>query len=69
MYIVPRFLDLTVIQVSPVALRGITTAGVNLGIVIGQLLSNGAIQGFGNRDDTWAFRGPFAIQLFFICKC
>ncbi|OXV11343.1 hypothetical protein Egran_00897 [Elaphomyces granulatus] len=53
-------------EVSPIVLRGITTAGINLAIVIGQLLSNSAIKGFGNRDDTWAFRGPFAIQFFFI---
>ncbi|KAJ5379946.1 uncharacterized protein N7496_002374 [Penicillium cataractarum] len=53
-------------EVSPVVLRGITTAGVNLGIVIGQLLSNAAIKGFGDRDDRWAYRGPFAIQFFFV---
>lgn len=53
-------------EVSPIVLRGITTAGVNLGIVIGQLLSNAAIKGFGDRDDHWAYRGPFAIQLFFV---
>jgi hypothetical protein len=53
-------------QVSPVVLRGITTAGVNLGIVIGQLLSNAAIKGFGDRGDRWAYRGPFAIQFFFV---
>jgi hypothetical protein len=47
-------------------IRGITTAGVNLGIVIGQLLSNAAIKGFGERNDHWAYRGPFAIQLFFV---
>ncbi|KAI9930956.1 hypothetical protein MW887_010611 [Aspergillus wentii] len=53
-------------EVSPVVLRGITTAGINLGIISGQLLSNAAIKGFGSREDTWAYRGPFAIQLFFI---
>lgn len=47
-------------------IRGITTAGVNLGIVIGQLLSNAAIKGFGERTDRWAYRGPFAIQFFFV---
>jgi len=49
-----------------VILRGITTAGVNLGIVIGQLTSNAVIKGFGERTDRWAYRGPFAFQLFFI---
>ncbi|KAL4744841.1 hypothetical protein BDW72DRAFT_208690 [Aspergillus terricola var. indicus] len=53
-------------EVSPVVLRGITTAGVNLGIVIGQFLSNAAIKGFGERGDRWAYRGPFAIQFFFV---
>ncbi|KAL3442223.1 general substrate transporter [Aspergillus insuetus] len=53
-------------EVSPVVLRGITTAGVNLGIVIGQLLSNAAIKGFGDRGDRWAYRGPFALQFFFV---
>jgi hypothetical protein len=53
-------------QISPIVLRGITTAGVNLGIVIGQLLSNAAIKGFGDRNDHWAYRGPFAIQFFFV---
>ncbi|KAK8021726.1 general substrate transporter [Apiospora arundinis] len=52
-------------EISPVVLRGITTAGVNLGIAIGQLLSNAVIKGFGERTDHWAYRGPFACQLFF----
>jgi hypothetical protein len=45
-------------------LRGITTAGVSLAIVIGQLASNGAIKGFGERTDRWAYRGPFCVQFF-----
>jgi sugar porter (SP) family MFS transporter len=53
-------------EISPVVLRGVTTAGVNFAIVIGQLVSNAAIKGFGDRTDTWAYRGPFAIQLFFV---
>lgn len=52
-------------ELAPVVLRGISTAGVNLGIAVGQLLSNAAVAGFGERDDHWAYRGPFAIQLFF----
>ncbi|TIA38959.1 hypothetical protein D6C78_03627 [Aureobasidium pullulans] len=52
-------------EVAPVVLRGIATAGVNLGIAIGQLLSNAAVAGFGERDDHWAYRGPFALQLLF----
>jgi MFS family permease len=55
-------------EVSPVVLRGITTAGINFAIVIGQLLSNAAIKGFGERTDSWAYRGPFMIQLLFVGK-
>jgi len=33
--------------------------------VLGQLISNSVIKGFGGRTDRWAYRGPFAIQLFF----
>ncbi|KAH6724133.1 maltose permease [Leptodontidium sp. 2 PMI_412] len=53
-------------EVSPVSLRGITTAGINLGIVVGQLLSNAAVKGFGERTDRWAYRAPFALQLIFV---
>lgn len=52
-------------EITPVVLRGIATAGVNLGIAVGQLLSNSVIAGFGNRSDRWAYRGPFAFQLVF----
>ncbi|KAH8751460.1 maltose permease, partial [Hyaloscypha finlandica] len=52
-------------EITPVVLRGISTAGVNLGIAVGQLISNSVIKGFGERTDRWAYRGPFAIQLFF----
>jgi len=55
-------------ELSPVILRGITTAGINLGIVLGQLLSNAVIKGFGERADRWAYRAPFAFQLFFVGK-
>jgi MFS family permease len=56
---------LIILQITPVVLRGISTAGVNLGIALGQLISNGVIKGFGGRTDRWAYRGPFAVQLFF----
>ncbi len=52
-------------ELAPLALRGTATAGVNLGVAIGQLLSNAVVKGFGERDDRWAYRAPFAIQLFF----
>ncbi|RYP42129.1 hypothetical protein DL767_000494 [Monosporascus sp. MG133] len=52
-------------EISPVILRGISTAGVNLGVAMGQLLSNAVIKAFGERDDSWAYRAPFVTQLFF----
>ncbi|TDZ67823.1 Major facilitator-type transporter ecdC [Colletotrichum trifolii] len=52
-------------ELAPVALRGFATAGVNLGIALGQLLSNAVVKAFGERSDRWAYRGPFATQLFF----
>lgn len=52
-------------EIAPVVLRGLSTAGLNLGIAIGQLVSNGVVKGFGDRTDRWAYAGPFAIQLFF----
>jgi MFS family permease len=52
-------------EMSPVKFRGIATAGVQLGIGSGQLLSNAAIKGFGELESKWAYRGPFAIQLSF----
>ncbi|KAJ1325303.1 MFS transporter SP family general alpha glucoside:H+ symporter [Microdochium nivale] len=53
-------------EIAPVALRGFATAGVNLGIAIGQLLSNAVVKAFGEREDRWAYAGPFATQLFFV---
>lgn len=52
-------------EIAPVVLRGISTAGINLGIAIGQLLSNAVVKAFGERTDRWAYAAPFAIQLFF----
>lgn len=56
---------ITCSEIAPTVLRGYTTAGVNLGIAVGQLLSNSVTKGFGGRSDLWAFRGPFLVQLFF----
>lgn len=53
-------------ELTPVVLRGVATAGVNLGIGMGQLLSNAAIAGFGNRTDRWSYRAPFALQFTFV---
>jgi sugar porter (SP) family MFS transporter len=56
---------ITCSEIAPVVFRGLSSAGVNLAIAIGQLVSNAVTKGFGNRDDPWAFRGPFLIQLLF----
>ncbi|KAF5980213.1 maltose permease [Fusarium coicis] len=53
-------------EIAPVVLRGIATAGVNLGIAIGQLVSNGVVKAFGERTDHWAWRGALATQGIFI---
>ncbi|KKY15570.1 putative maltose permease [Phaeomoniella chlamydospora] len=53
-------------EISPVALRGLTTSGTNFGIVVGQLLSNSVLRGFGNRPDRWSYRGPLAMQWLFV---
>jgi MFS family permease len=53
-------------EVAPVVLRGPATGGINFAIVIGQLLSNAVIKGFGGREDTWSYRGPFALQFLFV---
>ncbi|KAL2846897.1 general substrate transporter [Aspergillus pseudoustus] len=47
---------LTCSKITPVVLRGLSTAGVNLGISVSHVLSNSVIK---------AYAGPFAIQLFF----
>ncbi|KAG0702170.1 maltose permease [Suillus ampliporus] len=52
-------------EVSPLALRGISTASVNLAIDLGIFMSNGVIRGAGNRTDVYAYRLPFAIQWIF----
>jgi MFS family permease len=53
-------------EIAPVVLRGISTAGINLGIAMGQLLSNAVVKGFGEWTSRWAYAAPFAIQMFFV---
>ncbi|VUC27017.1 unnamed protein product [Clonostachys rosea] len=56
---------ITCSEFAPTVLRGLSTAGVNLGIAIGQLVSNSVTRGFGSRQDAWGFRRPFLVQLIF----
>ena len=52
-------------EISPLALRGITTGSISLWITIGQFISNCVIEGLGQRDDHYAYRIPFALQWIF----
>ncbi|KAG9311602.1 general substrate transporter [Chiua virens] len=52
-------------EVSPLALRGVTTGAVNLWIVRECSMSNGVLRGTGDRADVWAYRLPFAFQWIF----
>ena len=47
-------------EITPVVLRGISTAGTKLGIAVGQLPSNAAIVGFGSYTDRCVYPEPFA---------
>ncbi|KAI9568717.1 maltose permease, partial [Boletus coccyginus] len=53
-------------EVSPLALRGVTTATVSLWITReSSFMSNVVIRGTGNRTDVYAYRLPFALQWIF----
>ncbi|PCH42436.1 general substrate transporter [Wolfiporia cocos MD-104 SS10] len=52
-------------EVSPLALRGVTTSSVNLWIDLGQFMSNGVIKGTGTWTSAYAYRLPFALQWIF----
>lgn len=56
---------ITCSEIAPVVLRGLSSAGVNLAIAVGQLVSNSVTKGFGGRSDVWAFRAPFLVQILF----
>ncbi|ANB13674.1 Mal31p [Sugiyamaella lignohabitans] len=49
-------------EVSPLALRGILTAFINMAFVIGQFVAQGVAAGLESRTDKWAYKAPFAIQ-------
>lgn len=52
-------------ELAPVVFRGMATTAVQFGLGSGQLLSNAVIKIFGEYENHWAYRAPFAIQLFF----
>jgi SP family general alpha glucoside:H+ symporter-like MFS transporter len=49
-------------EVSPLVLRGILTAFINMAFVIGQFVAQGVAAGLEGRTDKWAYKAPFAIQ-------
>ena len=52
-------------EVTPVVLRGIGAAFVNLSFVIGQLIASGVLAGTQSRPDRWSYDIPFACQWIF----
>lgn len=52
-------------EVTPVVLRGIGAAFVNLSFVIGQLVASGVLAGTESRQDRWSYDIPFACQWIF----
>ena len=51
-------------EVCPVVLRGYLTTYTNICFIIGQLISQCVLKGCSERDFSWSFRVPFAIQWF-----
>ncbi|KAI0951244.1 hypothetical protein AcW1_008337 [Taiwanofungus camphoratus] len=52
-------------EISPLPLRGIATASVNLWIELGGLITNCVIKATGNLSSAYAYRLPFALQWIF----
>lgn len=53
-------------EVSPLAMRSVSTSYVNLCFVTGQLLGNGVAAATQHRTDHWAYSIPFATQWFWV---
>ncbi|RJE24537.1 Maltose permease [Aspergillus sclerotialis] len=49
-------------EISPVAVRGVLAAMINLSYVIGQLVASALLKGTSTIDNKWSFRVPFASQ-------
>ena len=52
-------------EVTPVVVRGIASAFVNLSFVVGQLVASGVLAGCQARGDRWAYGIPFLTQFIF----
>ncbi|KAF2107566.1 general substrate transporter [Lophiotrema nucula] len=53
-------------EVTPLAMRSVSTSYVNLCFVTGQLLGNGVTAATKDRQDHWAYSIPFALQWFWV---
>lgn len=53
-------------EVTPLAMRSVSTSYVNLCFVTGQLLGNGVTAATKDRSDHWAYSIPFALQWFWV---
>lgn len=51
-------------EITPLRLRGIMTAYVNLCWSMGQLISTGVLSGMASNNTKWGYRIPFAVQWF-----
>jgi MFS family permease len=59
--VVPTYIS----EITPVVLRGVATASINIFQVAGQLICSGVLAGTQNRPDRWSYGIPFACQWFF----
>lgn len=59
--VVPTYIS----EITPVVLRGMATASINIFQVAGQLVCSGILIGTQNRPDRWSYDIPFACQWFF----
>ncbi|RFU24883.1 hypothetical protein B7463_g11453, partial [Scytalidium lignicola] len=49
-------------EVCPLVLRGVAGSMVNLGFVVGQLISSGLLRGTNNLDSKWSYKAPYAAE-------
>jgi sugar porter (SP) family MFS transporter len=59
--VVPTYIS----EITPVVLRGVATASINICQVAGQLVCSGILAGTQNRGDRWSYGIPMACQWFF----
>lgn len=56
-------------EMSPLAVRGAVTGGMNLAIVVGNTIGYGVLRESANHDGKMAYRVLFAVQWGFIAVC